>query len=169
MILSRAGVRAAQQIPAESWISLNVSMDLLAAGQALPNVLALSPRPVVLEVKASDVTDVQQFKELIGRYPDATVALTGVAATYDALTLISELSPRYVKLERSWVTGLATDQARQALVTALVTLSQSQGSGLIAEGIEQPDELSTLRDLGVQFGQGFLLGRPSRVPSPAAT
>jgi EAL domain-containing protein (putative c-di-GMP-specific phosphodiesterase class I) len=72
-----------------------------------------------------------------------------------------------VKLERSWVSGLQGDGTRQALVTALVTVSDRQGSKLIAEGIEHPDEMGVLRSRGVHLGQGFLLGRPSRMPAVA--
>ena len=49
---------------------------------------------------------------------------------------------------------------RQALVTAMRQFARSAGCRLVAEGIETPEERDTLRSLGVEFGQGYLLGRP---------
>jgi cellulose synthase (UDP-forming) len=167
MLLTRAGVRAAQLIPTDSWLALNVSVNMLEAGQGLQRILAGSPRQVVLEVRASELRNVDRFKEAMANVPDALLSLTGVVASYDTLTLLRDVAPRFVKLERSWLADVASDPVRQALITALATFSAQSGLEVIAEGIETPDELATLSRLGVGLGQGFLLGRPSRMPGPA--
>ena len=56
------------------------------------------------------------------------------------------------------------DPIRRALVSGLVYFGAETGCELIAEGIETDEELDALRALGIQLGQGFLLGRPE--PSP---
>jgi EAL domain-containing protein (putative c-di-GMP-specific phosphodiesterase class I) len=54
------------------------------------------------------------------------------------------------------------------MTRALASFAQSIGSAIIAEGIERPEERDTLIDLGVEFGQGFLLGRPAASFLPPA-
>jgi EAL domain-containing protein (putative c-di-GMP-specific phosphodiesterase class I) len=54
-----------------------------------------------------------------------------------------------------------SDPTRPALVAGLHQFTHSTGSELIGEGIERPEELHVLHDLGVELGQGYLLGRPT--------
>lgn len=61
--------------------------------------------------------------------------------------------------------GIAADPTREALVAGLQHFAQRAPCRLIAEGIETPDQLEALRELGVAFGQGYLLGAPQ--PAPA--
>lgn len=56
-----------------------------------------------------------------------------------------------------------TDPARQAMITGMAYFAESVGCALIAEGIETANELTALRLLNVQFGQGFFLARPAEV------
>jgi predicted signal transduction protein with EAL and GGDEF domain len=53
------------------------------------------------------------------------------------------------------------------MIAGLAQFVRRVGSELIAEGIEQPGELAMVRELGVHLGQGYLLGRPAPVPTPA--
>ncbi|MCP2937294.1 EAL domain-containing protein, partial [Salmonella enterica subsp. enterica serovar Typhimurium] len=65
-----------------------------------------------------------------------------------------------MKLDRYLTHGIHTDSRRVEAVRAAVQLARSFGAELVAEGIEHEAELAVLRDLGVHFGQGYLLGRP---------
>ena len=69
-----------------------------------------------------------------------------------------------MKLDISLCRGIDRDPARRALAAALVAFTRETNSALIAEGIETPEELATLKDLGVPYGQGYLLGRPALLP-----
>ena len=73
-----------------------------------------------------------------------------------------------MKLDRSLIAGIDTDRAKRALTKSMVAFTAEIAAVLIAEGIEQPDELAVLRDLGVEWGQGCHLGRPGELPSAAA-
>jgi EAL domain-containing protein (putative c-di-GMP-specific phosphodiesterase class I) len=59
------------------------------------------------------------------------------------------------------------DRVRRALVSGLVYFATETGCELIAEGIETDEELAVIRELGIQLGQGYLLGPPA--PSPSLT
>jgi EAL domain-containing protein (putative c-di-GMP-specific phosphodiesterase class I) len=79
-----------------------------------------------------------------------------------ACSFVLALEPAFIKLDRSWVHGIDEDTA-QALVAGLQHFAMCTESQLIAEGIETDAELCRLQDLGVELGQGFLLGPPQPV------
>ena len=76
-------------------------------------------------------------------------------------------SPRS-KLDIEWVRAIDRDPVRRALVTGLASFVAETGCELIAEGIETDAELTALRELGVAYGQGYLLGPPAAAPATAA-
>jgi cellulose synthase (UDP-forming) len=164
ILLARASVRAAANFSTQEWLGLNVSVSLMRAGQALRGIVDRALRPVVLELDASlllEAGSVADLLPMLADIPDGTsIALTGVDPSYEGLTLVRELRPAYVKLDRGWVRSLQSDPARLALVKALGALTEQTGASLIAEGIETEAELEALRDVGVRYGQGYLLGRP---------
>ena len=165
MLLARSSLRAARALPKGSWLALNVSMDMVGAGQALRHIAEAAPLPLVFEVQSAQIHDPEAVASF-GQLPGVRLSLTGVESTYDALSLMRQIKPGFVKLERSWLHQLETDPARQALIGALVTAAAAEIDGplVIAEGIENEAELDVLRTLGVRLGQGFLLGRPSQRP-----
>lgn len=59
--------------------------------------------------------------------------------------------------------AIDTDPARRALASAMVFYAREMGARIVAEGIETDAELSTLRFLGVERGQGYLLGKPGNI------
>ncbi len=166
ILLAQAGVQAAANFPTHEWLGLNVSMSLVRAGRTLRGIVDRARRPVVLELDAQLLAESSDVSELLRELPEgASVAITGVEPNYDGLTMVGELEPAYVKLNRSWVRGMQGDPARVALIRALVALADQIGASLIAEGVETESELAALREAGVRFGQGYLLGRPRATAS----
>jgi EAL domain-containing protein (putative c-di-GMP-specific phosphodiesterase class I) len=78
---------------------------------------------------------------------------------------ILKLSPELIKLDRTIVSGIDNDPKQRALCAAMVSFSSQIGASLVAEGIETDAELATVTEMGVNTGQGYLLGRPSVLPS----
>ena len=95
------------------------------------------------------------------------VAVDDAGAGYASLRHILEVRPTYAKLDISLVRGIERDKLRQALVAGLEYFALKSRCQLIAEGIETSEEEITLRRLGVQLGQGYLLGRPQPVAHAA--
>jgi len=91
-------------------------------------------------------------------------AIDDAGAGYASFALIAALRPSVIKIDRQIVHGIRADDAKQALVEAFVSFGRRIGARLVAEGIETRRELATLTALGVELGQGFLLGRPSAQP-----
>jgi EAL domain-containing protein (putative c-di-GMP-specific phosphodiesterase class I) len=92
-------------------------------------------------------------------------AVDDAGAGYASFTLIAALRPSIIKIDREIVHGIARDDAKQALVEAFVSFGRRIGARLLAEGIERRTDLSTLTQLGVDLGQGYLLGRPTAEPA----
>jgi EAL domain-containing protein (putative c-di-GMP-specific phosphodiesterase class I) len=80
-----------------------------------------------------------------------------------SLQHVFSLRPHFVKLDRSWITYLQSDPARQALLVGIAAAVREMGGKVVAEGIEQQAELEAVRRTGIEFAQGFLLGRPTDV------
>lgn len=91
-----------------------------------------------------------------------------LGAGYSNLKRIADLEPRMVKIDRGLVAGLDTSSRQQTLVRRVVQLCADLDAFVVAEGIETRSELDAIRAAGAQFGQGFLLARPS-FPIPPVT
>ncbi|MGD0018279.1 MAG: EAL domain-containing protein [Candidatus Limnocylindrales bacterium] len=161
----REQVAQARRLPAGSFLSLNVSPALATAVMPLLDVLAEADRPVVLEV--TEHVEIDDYPRLLAALDKvrghAMLAVDDAGAGYAGLRHILELRPQYVKLDISLVRNVDTDPARQAMVTGMAHFAESVGCALIAEGIETANELTALKLLRVQFGQGFFLAKPAGI------
>ena len=79
---------------------------------------------------------------------------------YSSLTYLKRFPVEAIKIDRSFVSGLGIEQEDSTIVEAVVRLGQSLGLHVVAEGIESPLQLSRLRELSCDRGQGYLFGRP---------
>jgi len=79
---------------------------------------------------------------------------------YSSLQHLSALPVNTLKIDRAFVTALRYGTSEAAVVRGIVLLGESLGKSVIAEGIETPDQLDTLRRLGCSTGQGYHLSRP---------
>ncbi len=158
-----AAVAAAAALPPGSWLSVNVSPPFLMDSERLVALAGSSPRPLVIELTEHDPIDdypaIRAAFERLG--PDVGLSVDDAGTGYACLNHVLSLRPEFVKLDRGWVHGIDTDPARQALVAGLEHFTSSTDCRMIAEGVETPEELQTLVDLGVELAQGFLLGRPA--------
>jgi EAL domain-containing protein (putative c-di-GMP-specific phosphodiesterase class I)/F0F1-type ATP synthase membrane subunit c/vacuolar-type H+-ATPase subunit K len=162
-MLTRAAVLGSRKLPDDAFIGLNISGEFARAGSALRSIVESTNRSLVLEIDRRIVTD-PAISQVLAELPRRVrLGITGANPSYDSLALVRELRPGVVKLERDWVRQVHLDAARQMLIRALVSMADESGCMLVAEGIETTAELDALRDLGVGFGQGYLLGRPKEL------
>jgi EAL domain-containing protein (putative c-di-GMP-specific phosphodiesterase class I)/YHS domain-containing protein len=160
--------------PAGAFVSLNVSPLLLDDPRIAPLLAAPSVRPegIVLELTERDrVADYDALRTTLAPYRARgfRVAVDDAGAGYASLRHITELRPDFVKLDARLIQGLTGDPARQALVRAMSTFVDEVGAVLVAEGVEQLEDLDLLVQVGrPMLVQGFALGRASE-PWPAAS
>lgn len=79
---------------------------------------------------------------------------------YSNLSYLSDIAPDKIKIDRSFIGALDADSSRFRLLAGMVDLVHELGVAIIAEGVEKPEQLASLRERGVQYGQGWLFSRP---------
>lgn len=112
------------------------------------------------------IEDYGAIERALQSFRDKGVGLSvdDTGAGFASLRHILDLAPDFVKLDISLCRGIDRDPARRALVSALVAFTRETKSVLVAEGVETEEQRHTLNELGVQYGQGYLLGRPAPLP-----
>ncbi len=88
-------------------------------------------------------------------------AIDDFGAGYAGLGLLADFQPDMLKIDMALVRGICTDPVRQAIVRSIVSMGESLGIAVIAEGVETEDELRPLRAMGVHLFQGYLFARPA--------
>ncbi len=88
------------------------------------------------------------------------IAIDDFGAGYAGLDLLAEFQPDILKLDMALVRDIDSRPASRAIVRAVASMCRDLGVELVAEGVERVGELSTLRDLGVELFQGYLLAKP---------
>jgi diguanylate cyclase (GGDEF)-like protein len=170
--VDRACVRAALQGASdigEADLFVNVLIGTLvdhggvAALDKAAEDARVDPASIVLEFSEREpVPDLVLLQRIAAelRARGFRIAVDDAGAGHASMRVIAELRPEFIKVDRSLITAIDADRARRALVVALLSFSGHIGARVIAEGIETQREQETLQSLGVQFGQGWLLGRP---------
>jgi EAL domain-containing protein (putative c-di-GMP-specific phosphodiesterase class I)/DNA-binding response OmpR family regulator len=158
-----AAITAARHLPNGGWLSVNVSPMLLLERRLLKQCLRAHAGPVVLEVTEHvAIENYGAISEAVASIGSGVrIAVDDAGAGFASFRHILELHPDFVKLDIGLVREIDHDDVRQALVAGIVYFAKKSGCRLIAEGIETPGERDQLRSLGVDLGQGYLLGRPA--------
>ncbi|MEO5884398.1 MAG: EAL domain-containing protein [Candidatus Limnocylindrales bacterium] len=128
----------------------------------------LDPRHITIEcTEQQTVADIVPLKRAVRgiRRAGFGFAVDDAGAGYASFSLIAALRPTVIKIDRDIIAGISRDDARQALVESFVSFGRRIGAKLLAEGIEKRADLAMVMALGVDFGQGYLLGRPLEVPA----
>jgi EAL domain-containing protein (putative c-di-GMP-specific phosphodiesterase class I)/GGDEF domain-containing protein len=121
------------------------------------------PGVVTVELtEASFSGDPSRLRSLLGELSDLGVdlAMDDFGTAYSSLAQLGGLPLAGLKLDRSFVADVAASPQRRHLVEGVVTLAHALGLLVIAEGVEDEDQLAVLRELGCDRAQGFLLSRP---------
>ena len=164
--LDAAAIRAALEPegrPMETHLALNVSPSALTS-EAVANALPSNLEGLVIEITErefvpDDETLAGALRELRNR--GARIAIDDAGAGYAGLKQMMRVRPDIVKLDRDLIKRIHADPARMALVESFVRFAWRIGATVCAEGIESLDDLAVVSDLDVQWGQGFVLGRPA--------
>ncbi|MBN1653616.1 MAG: EAL domain-containing protein [Deltaproteobacteria bacterium] len=97
----------------------------------------------------------------IRRRGQLKLVIDDLGSGFSNLKRISDLQPQVVKLDMELVAGIDRNATQRRLVASIVRLCIDMGAWVVAEGIENEDELSAVIDTGAHFGQGYLLARPA--------
>ena len=152
-------------------LSVNLSPRQLTAGDDLVEVVdaalrdaGLDPGSLSLEITESCLMeDALDIHNLLQDLKDVGVqlAIDDFGTGYSSLAYLRNLPVDTLKLDQSFVRNLGPGGPDRAIAEMVMGLGHTLGLRTVAEGIETPGQLRTLRQLGCDVGQGFLLGRPS--------
>jgi EAL domain-containing protein (putative c-di-GMP-specific phosphodiesterase class I) len=129
--------------------------------------MGADPSRICLElIRPERTADRDLLKNLVNAHRErgALVALDDLSGGTDSLACLELLRPDIGKIDRAMTAGIQHSPARRRLVAALVECAHEQGCRVVAEGIERVDEFETMRELGVDLGQGFYFGQPTAKP-----
>jgi len=92
------------------------------------------------------------------------IAVNDWGEGFSSVRLLAELRPAYLKLDKHFVQGLDRDASKQRLLASIQNIAAQCGTQLLADGIASEAELRLIRELGISFGQGDFIARPSATP-----
>jgi len=124
----------------------------------------VDPSRLVLEItETAAIGDLEQARRFITamRSLGCRFALDDVGSGFSTLHLLKHLPVDYLKIDGAFIRNLPTESADQHLVRAMVAMARSQGQKTIAEFVDSEETLKLLREFGVDYAQGYLVGRPS--------
>ncbi|WP_154678231.1 putative bifunctional diguanylate cyclase/phosphodiesterase [Paraburkholderia nodosa] len=123
----------------------------------------ISPDSLRLEVTEGLIMrDTEKSIETLRRLKDygVTIAIDDFGTGYSSLSYLRRLPLDVLKIDRSFVQGIGQNTEDDSIVRAIISLAQSLGLSLIAEGIETPEQANLLREWSCDSGQGYLFSRP---------
>ncbi len=125
----------------------------------------LDSSDIVMEItEKTAIDDYGIFNRLLNSYRDQgySIAVDDAGSGYSGLRTLAETRPEYIKIDMELVRNIDKDVLKQELLKSIRTFSYTVGIKIIAEGIETLDEIRKLIELGIDYGQGYWLGKPRR-------
>jgi EAL domain-containing protein (putative c-di-GMP-specific phosphodiesterase class I)/putative methionine-R-sulfoxide reductase with GAF domain len=164
LLAVNCAIAAVPNLPAGVALAVNVGPDAVVSEEFRSAILRAPATSIVIELTEHEVID--DYAELVSvlqslRRLGARVAVDDAGAGYSGLSHILKLAPDFIKLDRELVSGIDADPVRRALAASLVSFAADTGAKIIAEGVESKDELDVLRQLGLDYVQGYHLARPA--------
>lgn len=157
-------------LPSHLYVSFNLAPET-CLDPRLPALLrrsGLALERIVLELtERHPVTDYAQLLASLAplRSDGVRIAVDDAGSGFASMRHILQLSPDIIKLDRTLIAGIDSDQRQRALGAAMVSFAQQTGAQVLAEGIETIAELLTVTRAGITSAQGYFLGRPTLHPS----
>ncbi len=130
--------------------------------------LGIEPSRVVIELTEDYPTVDFRFVHeslMLYRAMGFRVAIDDLGEGFASLRLWSELKPEFVKADKHFVAGIASDPVKVQFLLAIQHIAENCGSLVIAEGIENAQDFRVAKDIGIACGQGWFIGRPSATPN----
>ena len=153
---------------------MNVSPDSLLEPEFKPGEtlamlaeMGLAAEHIVIELtETRPMQDYVLLREAADHYRGMgfRIAIDDLGEGFASLRLWSELRPDFVKIDRHFMSGIHLDPVKQQFVAGIQRIATAAGTRTIAEGVEVVEELRMARKLGLDYVQGYFLGRPEASP-----
>jgi diguanylate cyclase (GGDEF)-like protein/PAS domain S-box-containing protein len=159
------------EIPSLADLSISVNLsgkqivqpDLVATIQAILKETRLSPAKLKIEMTENVIMDNSELTVAIFKKLQALgiqVQIDDFGVGYSSLNYLSKFPINALKIDQTFVRNMNSNNNQSEIVQAIVTLTHRLGVGVIAEGMETMTQMVRLKDLGCEFGQGYLVSAP---------
>lgn len=151
----------------DRYLALNISPKIIVGGDLAAVLEGYPLDRIVLELTEHEhVEDYEGLFRALARVRarGVRIAVDDAGSGYASLRHVLSIRPDIIKLDISLTRAIETDPVRQALAAAIVAFGGHVSCRIVAEGIETEAQLTALRALGVEYGQGYLLAKP--LPAP---
>ena len=125
--------------------------------------LGLKPSDIVIEItEGSSIDDFDLFRKVVSNYREMGfgIALDDLGEGFSSLRLWSEITPDFIKIDKHFINNIHNDSVKLEFVRAIQKIASESGGLTIAEGVETREQLAVIKDLKINFAQGYLFGRP---------
>jgi diguanylate cyclase len=166
-----AAAGLAQRHPdAPPTMAVNLSARNLMDARLIDDVMAilerysLPPSQLILEITETVIVSELEVVEqvLTGlRARGVQLSVDDFGTGFSSLSFLQRFAVNEIKIDRRFVQGIAADSGDAAIVRSTVHLASGLGLRVVAEGVENEEQLLRLREYGCDLGQGYLLGRPA--------
>ncbi|WP_287880690.1 EAL domain-containing protein [Aquitalea sp.] len=152
----------------EGQASVNISPRQFISGDCRHWPQELQERKLPASCLAVEITEGMLLDErplvvntLLGFHQAGVeVSIDDFGTGYSAMSYLKKFNIDYLKIDRSFVQGLASDNTDRAIAEAIIAMAHKLGMRVIAEGVETEAQLGLLREAGCDYVQGYLLARP---------
>ncbi|MGO9148600.1 MAG: EAL domain-containing protein [Acidimicrobiales bacterium] len=164
----KGALSSLSRLPGNVALCVNASPEAMISDELHQLLAASESRRIVVELtEEAKVNDYSRLSRALNELHlmDVRLGIDDSGAGFSSFSHILRLAPDIIKLDRELTSGIDHDPVRAALGTALVSFAARIGAKIIAEGIETAGELDVLRGLGIRYGQGYFLCRPTSLDS----
>jgi EAL domain-containing protein (putative c-di-GMP-specific phosphodiesterase class I) len=163
----QAALARVDDVPPGAYLSVNASLDTLLSTEFEAALDDVPAERVVVEI--SEHAQVEDYRPVLAamdtlRERGARFAIDDAGGGFDSISHILQMRPDVIKLDTFLTRGIDSDPVRRAVTASLEVIGADVGATLIAESVETQAEISQLRALGVEQGQGMRLGPPGPLP-----
>jgi EAL domain-containing protein (putative c-di-GMP-specific phosphodiesterase class I) len=169
MVLDKVAAQLAQMPPSAGAVAMNLSALSVTDRSMLAHVVrgleryGADPSRLVVEVtETASISDMPRARAFCERLHElgCAIALDDFGAGFGSFHYLKHLPFQYLKIDGAFIRGLPDSPHDQLVVKALVGLVREMGQQTIAEFVGDQRTIELLRELGVDYAQGFEIGRP---------
>ena len=164
LLAIKTALRRLDSLPGNVYLSVNVSPTTVVNASLGACFWGTTWSRVVLEItEHAPVLDYRALNAALEplKKGGARLAVDDAGAGFASLKHILSVAPDVIKVDMGISRDVVEDRGARAMIAALVSFARETGAVVVAEGIESKEQLRALNDLGVGYGQGYLLGRPT--------
>ena len=160
-------VRSIGKLESDQLLFINMEPSSIFDPRLMESIPARRRSQIVFEItEHAAIADFQTFRQAVQIVKQCGLkfAMDDVGSAYSGLRIVSMIEPDFIKLDMELTREARHNRVKLELLKAMVGFCADARIPMIVEGIETPEELDTVTQLGVQLVQGYLIGRPAALP-----